>query len=201
MRFIFGRRQPVVSRRARAVDSLLIACGIAAAASSATFAAYMIAIDPGETYVAGGEHFGLFGRPRTALLAAKSSPSSSATAMKSAAAPASGIDVTPVGSIPALQTPFHADEAALWSGRVAVMANGSTWIETRSGGYLEVRIGDVVARFGRISAIERIGNRWVVRSESGNVLENNVAAAAQDFERVQSKALSRNMIFDSRNRF
>ncbi len=177
--------------RGRRIDASLAAAGVATALASAAFATCMIASETSEPRIAGVEHFGIFGRPRTALAAARDRALNPGGA-KSVVADGARFDYTPTGSVAAGATMTTAPPLPL---RVVTGPDGLAWIETEGRGFLRPRTGDFLPAFGRIGKIVREENRWVIFSDTGARLESPDSRTTSNGAPAPDGVLSRGLIF------
>lgn len=164
------------------VDRALAVCGVLIAFSSLAFAGYMLADADGPPRIAGPEYLSIFARPSHSIVAAQQR-----IAPIAAEAPtrltAEAIDPTPTGSISnkiasgqpvnLIMTPMRDLEAKAPYASYTLLdvSNGEALIQSDIG-FRSVRVGDVLPDIGRINAIERRGDRWILLSQKGAALES-----------------------------
>jgi hypothetical protein len=175
------------------VDRMLAASGVTIALSSLAFAGYMVADVDRPPRIAGMEYLSVFARPsHSVIVAAQSSaPAVVATASNLTA---QSIDTTPTGSIPARidLTPTGSIPDKVVSSRsvdfiapqtrvvdlkvppsrykLLDVSNGEALIQSDIG-FRHVKIGDVLPDLGRVNAIEKQGDHWVLSTQNGAPLE------------------------------
>lgn len=152
-----GRARP--DRPAREPGEMIVrSFGVVLAVASTTFAAYMISDTERQPQFAGLEHLSIFSKP--AVSAARR------TQTQIAADQHNKVDYTPVGSI----SEQRQDKAV--PGFVLLgVRSGTALIQTQNM-IARVSPGDVVEGLGRITAIERRGDKWVVVTPSGLIVSN-----------------------------
>jgi len=163
------------------VDRLLAASGVVIACSSLAFAGYMLADSDRPPRIAGMEYLSIFARPSHSLAtAAQLKAPLAAEATNRLAAPS--IDPTPTGSIfdkaasgqpvNLILTPMrNIDPKAPPSPyRILDVSNGEAVIANQTG-FRRVRAGDILPDLGRVNAIEKRGDHWVLTTQNGAPLE------------------------------
>lgn len=175
------RFSPVVeSAPASNVDRLLAASGVAIACSTLAFAAYMVSDSDRPPRIAGMEYLSIFARPsHPPVTTAQREPPVAAEAANQPAAPS--IDPTPTGSIleraasgrpiNLILTPIReVDSRAPPSPyRILDVSKGEALIANQTGSR-RVRAGDIVPDLGRVNAIEKRGDHWVLLIQNGAML-------------------------------
>jgi hypothetical protein len=164
------------------VDRALAVCGVLIACSSLAFAGYMLADANGPPRIAGMEYLSIFARPSHPIAAAQQPMAPVAEEAPTRLA-AETIDPTPTGSISNkiasgqpvnfIMTPIRDLEAKAPYAAYTLLdvSNGEALIQSNVG-FRSVRVGDVLPEIGRINAIERLGDHWVLLSEKGAALES-----------------------------
>ena len=145
--------RPVRERGEMVVQSL----GLVLATVSATFATYMISNTDREPEFAGLEHLAIFSRPASSRVAAR----------LIASREQQEVDFTPVGSISGRGRKSSGqgfDLLGFSSGKAVIQGPG-TKISL-------VSQGDIIEGLGRVIAIERRGEKWVVVT-SGGLIAND----------------------------
>ena len=163
------------------VDRLLGASGVVIACCSLAFAGYMLADKDRPPRIAGMEYLSIFARPsHSPATAPPLKAPVVAEAMNQRAA--QSIDPTPTGSIldqaasgrpvNLILTPMRdADpKASSFPYRILDVSNGEALIANRTG-FRRVRAGDVLSDLGRVDAIEKRGDHWVLLVQNGAALE------------------------------
>lgn len=155
--------------------------GLVAAAASATFAGYMISTDRSHPSSSGGDHVAMFTQPlRTRGSDAPFVANLPQPTQPREAAPAT-IDYSPVGSIDGLAGEDRASRRA-GSPREGVTGSsipGYRLRQVRDGvasldgpdGTVDVGLGAVLRRAGRVKAIELRAGRWTVVTSDGVIVE------------------------------
>jgi len=183
------RRAPAVARiglRSN-IDIMLAASGVAIALSSMVFAGYMVADVDRPPRIAGMEYLSVFAKPNHALAADEriaARPLASATINLAA----QSIDPTPTGSIAdksgggrqvnliltpdLILTPTRNGDLKTPPSpyKLLDVANGEALLQSDVG-FRHVRAGDTLPDFGRINAIEKRGDHWVMLTQNGAPLE------------------------------
>ena len=162
-------------------DRLLGASGVVIACSSLAFAGYMLADKDRPPRIAGMEYLSIFARPSHSV--ATAAPIEAPVVAQATNQPAvPEIDPTPTGSIldqaasgrpvNLILTPVRNIEAKTASSPYAIVSvsNGQALIANQAGAR-RVRAGDVLPDFGRINAIEKRGDHWVLLMQNGAPLE------------------------------
>jgi hypothetical protein len=163
------------------IDILLAAAGVAIALSSMAFAGYMVADADRPPRIAGMEYLSVFAKPNHSLSAdAQAAPPPSVQAAINLAAQA--IDPTPTGSIPEkgaigpsvnlIVAPMRGIDLRPSSSpyKLLDVANGEALVQSDVG-FRHVRAGDTLPEYGRINAIEKRGDHWVMLTQNGAPLE------------------------------
>ena len=162
------------------VDRLLAASGVAIACSTLAFAGYMVADTSRQPRIAGIEYLSIFARPsHSPVIAAQREAPVVAEASNQPAAPS--IDPTPTGSIleraasgqpvNLILTPIRdvASMAPSSPYKILDVSRGEALIASQIGSR-RVRAGDIVPELGRVDAIERRGDHWVLLTQHGVAL-------------------------------
>lgn len=167
--------------RASNVDRLLAASGVAIACSSLAFAGYMLADSDRPPRIAGMEYLSIFARPSHSLVTAARLKAPVVAEATNQPAPQS-IDPTPTGSIldkaasgrpvNLILTPMRNIDPKPPSSpyRLLNVSNGEALIASQSG-FHRVRAGDILPDLGRVNAIEKRGDHWVLLTQNGSALE------------------------------
>jgi hypothetical protein len=165
-------------------DRVLAAVGVMTALSSLAFAGYMVADADRPPRIAGLEYLSIFARPGHA---GAGDPPAGAETPKVAAR---SVDPTPTGSIPDKAgasrpvnfiiapmrsidpSPSDASSSSFSSYpyKLLDVLNGEALVQTDIG-LRHVKAGDLLPDLGRINAIERRGDHWVLLTQSGAALE------------------------------
>jgi hypothetical protein len=194
----YSRRYPPVDPPVdrSAVDGALAGVGVVIALSSLAFAGYMVSDVDRAPRIAGMEYLSIFARPshgnpvtqtRAGVIVAGTEPADDAPA----------IDPTPTGSIPQIDRtptasiPGRADASRTINlvapppmrvtapiapappaspYKLLDVLNGEALVQTDVG-LRHVRAGDTLPDLGRINAIEKRGDHWVLTTQSGESLE------------------------------
>ena len=128
----------------------LRALGVLLAIGSTGFAAHMIANSDRTPQIAGIEHLAIYARPTR-------------SAMRRVDPTATGVDPTPVGAI--------AESGEPLAGFTLLQASdGAAVVETPGGRRVTLGVGERLEGLGRILAIEKRGQRWVLAAQKGVVL-------------------------------
>jgi len=177
-------------------DSALIGGGCALALCSLTFAGYMIGDRDRQPYFPGAQYLAIFAKPshaRGVQVAAHRSPS---LARLNPPGDASGVDLTPTGSIRATLRADPPDGAGLPPPRYRVVSakQNAAWVESALG-FRQVRPGDVLSGFGRVAAIERRNGGWALVADSGSILQLSDAAVLSPAEQSPDGRFARWLIF------
>jgi hypothetical protein len=159
------------------VDRLLAASGVAIACSTLAFAGYMVADSDRPPRIAGMEYLSVFARPSHSPVAtAQREAPVAAEASNQPAAPL--IDPTPTGSIldraasgrpvNLILTPIRDVDSTTPPSpyRILDVSKGEALIANQTGSR-RVRAGDIVPELGRINAIEKRGDHWVLLIQDG----------------------------------
>jgi hypothetical protein len=161
------------------VDRILAASGIAIACSTLAFAGYMVSDSDRPPRIAGMEYLTIFARPsHSPVVAAQREAPAAAEAANRPATPL--IDPTPTGSILGaaagrpvnlILTPIRdVDPGAPPSPyRILDVSKGEALIANQTSSR-RVRAGDIVPDLGRVNAIERRGDHWVLLIQNGATL-------------------------------
>jgi len=163
------------------VDRMLAASGVVIAFSSLAFAGYMLADTDRPPRIAGMEYLSIFARPNHSLVTAAQvkAPVAAETTNQLAAR---SIDPTPTGSIldkaaagrpvNLILTPMRDIDPKTPPSpyRILDVSNGEALIANQSGSR-RVRAGDILPDLGRVNAIEKRGDHWVVLTQNGAPLE------------------------------
>jgi hypothetical protein len=159
------------------VDRLLAASGVAIACSTLAFAGYMVADSDRPPRIAGMEYLSIFARPShpPVATAQREAPIAAEASNQPAAAL---IDPTPTGSIldraasgrpvNLILTPIRDVDSKTPSSpyRILDVSKGEALIANQTGSR-RVRAGDIVPDLGRINAIEKRGDHWVLLIQDG----------------------------------
>ena len=176
-----SRRLPAVAEVAPTsnVDRLIAALGVAIACSTLAFAGYMVADNDRPPRIAGMEYLSIFARPSRAPVATARREAPAATEASNQPTPL--IDPTPTGSILDRAGSGQAVNLAPTSirdvesqtpplpYRVLDVSQGEALIATQAGSR-RVRAGDIVPDLGRINAIEKRGDHWILLIQNGAAL-------------------------------
>jgi hypothetical protein len=141
-------------------EFLVQSVGLVLAIASTTFATYMISNEDRQPEFAGLEHLAIFSRPASATHQRE------ITERQFAANGQPNVDYTPVGSISPLRRSVSA--------RGFVVLGASSGIAVVQGPKAIVRVspGDPLDGLGRVIAIERRDDKWVVVTSSGLIVSN-----------------------------
>ena len=177
-------------------DRALIGSGVGMAFCSVVFAGYMITGSP-QPYFPGLEYLAIFTQPshgRPVEVAAHPAPM---LARLEAPGDPNGVDPTPTGSIGA--SGGHGDPpdaAGLPPPRYRIVAasRDAAWLESELG-FRQVRPGEVLPGFGRITAIERRSGRWALVADSGSILQLSDSNAQSFGDQGPEGRFLRPMIF------
>ncbi|MGO9758601.1 MAG: hypothetical protein ACLPNY_18525 [Roseiarcus sp.] len=182
-------------------DRILGASGVVIACSSLAFAGYMLADKDRPPRIAGMEYLSIFARPSHS--AAPAAPIEAPVMAQAANPPATqAIDPTPTGSIldqaasgrpvNLVLTPMRTIDARAAPSSYSILdvANGQALVASESDAR-RVKVGDVVPDFGRINAIEKRGDHWVVLIQNGAPLEWREKAPAAAKPPAPKKKISR----------
>jgi hypothetical protein len=168
-------------------DRMLAASGVLIAFSSLAFAGYMLADTDAPPRIAGLEYLSIFARPSHSIAAAQP-PAPPVEEEPPARLAEQPIDPTPTGSIPSkiasgqpvnlVLTPLRdADpKAPHVSYKLLDVSDGEALIQSDVG-FRQVKAGDILPDLGRINAIERRGDHWVLLSQKGAALESTPPSA------------------------
>lgn len=140
------------------VDIMLVAGGIALAASSVSFAGYMLVQDVRRPLIHDMEYLALFAQPNKMAKQAAVAPGRSKIARPE------GLDMTATGSIDPQSGQATSGALRLVGGRsdVAYVSDGTA--------IRAVRPGDRVAGLGQVASIEKRGGRWALLDANAVVL-------------------------------
>jgi hypothetical protein len=130
--------------------------GVGLAVASTAFAAYMISDTERQPQFAGLEHLSIYSRPATLA---------SRRAQTQLAEQSPKVDYTPTASIREAQPPRAAGF------QLIEVRDGTALIQTPNARVRVIR-GDVIAGLGRVTALERRGEQWVVVTTGGLVSGN-----------------------------
>jgi hypothetical protein len=159
------------------VDRILAASGVAIACSTLAFAGYMVADSDRPPRIAGMEYLSIFARPSHAPVATARLEAPAATEASNAP-PTPLIDPTPTGSIidraasgqpiNLILTPIRDVDPKTPPSpyRILDVSKGEALIANHTGSR-RVRAGDIVPDLGRINAIEKRGDHWVLLIQDG----------------------------------
>jgi hypothetical protein len=151
------RRLPP-SRPARGFGEIAVrTAGVGLAVVSTAFAAYMISDAERQPQFAGLEHLAIYSRPT--VLAAKRFQTQMADQRGK-------VDFTPVGSIAEPQSDASVPGFSLLSVR-----SGVALLQTPNA-IIKVSPGDLVEGLGRVTALERRGDKWSLVTTGGVVVGN-----------------------------
>jgi hypothetical protein len=163
------------------VDRILAASGVVIACSSLAFAGYMLADSDRPPRIAGMEYLSIFARPNHSLVTATQLKAPLAAQATNQLA-AQSIDPTPTGSIldkaasgqpvNLILTPLRNIDPKAPSSpyRILDVSNGEALIANQTG-FRRVRTGDILPDLGRVKAIEKRGDHWVLLTQNGAALE------------------------------
>jgi hypothetical protein len=158
------------------VDRLLATFGVLIALSSLGFAGYMISDVDRPPRIAGMEYLSIFAKPSHPVTLADLRPD------QTPGSSSASIDPTPTGSIPdkaGVDRPASVVAGPMGAVRpnrpsfpfkLLYVSNGEALLQTE-GGILHVKSGDVLPALGRVSSIERSGDRWVMSTQNGAMFE------------------------------
>ncbi len=151
-----GKRKPA-SRGGIRGETFVRFTGVALAVGSTAFAARMITDKDYHPEFAGIEHLSIFSKP-TRSHTAQLDPDFSRRG--------AGVDYTPIGVV------NSASQGRSKTGFALLEASaGAALLRAPSGDKLRVSRGATVEGLGRVTAIERRGERWVVVTSSGAIVE------------------------------
>lgn len=153
-----ARRTRVTARAQDQGEMVVRSLGVVLAIASTAFAAYMISDAERRPQFAGLEHLSIFSRPT--IVAAHRAQTQIASDQQSK------VDYTPVGSISESTRDQSVPGFVLLGVR-----SGAAVIQTPNT-IIRVSQGDLVDGLGRITAIERRGDKWVVITPSGLIVSN-----------------------------
>jgi len=149
------RRLPP-SPPARGIGEIAVrAAGVGLAVVSTAFAAYMISDAERQPQFAGLEHLSIYSRPT--VVAAKRIQTQLADQRGK-------VDFTPVGSIGESQS-----EASVPGFSLLSVRSGVALLQTPNA-IVKVSPGDLVEGLGRVSALERRGDKWALVTSGGVVI-------------------------------
>jgi hypothetical protein len=182
------------------IDIMLAASGVGIALSSLVFAGYMLSDADRPPRIAGMEYLSVFAKPNHSLLAEQgmAPPAAVAAAINLAA---KAIDPTPTGSIAdknvsgrpvnLILTPIRdLDARSAASGyKLLDVVNGEALVQSDIG-FRHVRIGDTLPDLGRVNAIEKRGDHWVLTTQNGPALEWPAVPASASAETAAPKKKS-----------
>lgn len=134
--------------------------GLALAVGSATFASYMISNNEREPQFAGLEHLAIFSRPAGSITPRAPTESQPIDNRQSEA------DYTPTGSISRSKRDLPV------RGFVLLGATSGSAVIRGPNGVARISEGDILHGLGRVTAIERRGEKWVVVTPSGLIVSN-----------------------------
>jgi hypothetical protein len=140
-------------------DLALKAAGLACAAGSVWFAAYMFNHSDGVPRINAMEDFAIFAQPNRghAVEAAVREAANEGKARRSSRTIA--IDMTPVGSAPMRSATNSGAQRP--DVKIVELNDEQALLETREG-FRRVRVGDESPEVGKIVSIRRMGDYWVV---------------------------------------
>jgi len=163
------------------VDRALATSGVLIAVSSIAFAGYMFNDANRRPQIAGMEYLGIFARPTHSTPETVEVAAAPAAKEAPAKVAAQAIDPTPTGSI--ANKDASAPINPLWrhsgdidprqppsSYKLLDVANGEALIQSDVG-FRHVKVGDRLPDLGRINAIEKRGENWVLTTQTGAALE------------------------------
>ncbi|WP_018264587.1 hypothetical protein [Methylosinus sp. LW4] len=153
---LFAERRTPPMRPTRDIGELALrTVGVALAVVSTGFAGYMISDAERRPQFAGLEHLAIYSRPT--VIAAKRIQTQIADQRGK-------VDFTPVGSIGEAQSEVGVPGFALLSVR-----SGVALLQTPNA-IIKVSPGDLVEGLGRVTALERRGEKWALVSSAGVVI-------------------------------
>jgi hypothetical protein len=164
----FGKRRIDVTttstasrRRAHDRGELIVQTrGLMLAVVSTTFATYMISNSERDPAFSGLEHLAIFSRP------ALGTRHREMTERQIAASERRDVDYTPVGAIASSTRNSSAP------GFVLLGVNSGLAVVQAPNAIVRVSLGDMLDGLGRVTSIERRGNKWVVVTQSGLIVSN-----------------------------
>jgi hypothetical protein len=171
---------------AHAADAALIGAGLATAAGSIGFAAFMLAQDDHPPEVYGQKYFAIYAQPRRTATGAARPNSPPPVPVE--------IDMSPVGSIE--------KAAPTGGGSIPIVAAGFTLVAAKPGiawlregsRIVAVRPGELAAGLGRIAAIVQRDGRWYLLGDTGAALLSSDGPAVEGAPSAPAP-FSRRMIF------
>jgi hypothetical protein len=187
-------RQP--ERRFRfTTDRALVGSGVAMAFCSVVFAGYMITDTDRQPYFPGLEYLAIFTQPshvRPVQVAAHPAPMLARLETPGDA----GVDPTPTGSIGPASRAEPPDAAGLPPPRYRIVSsNGeAAWLESELG-FRQIKPGEVLSGFGRVSAIERRNGRWALVADNGSILQLSESSGQPSDDESPDRRFARPLIF------
>jgi hypothetical protein len=170
------------------VDASLVSLGVAAAAGSMTFAAYMLAQDAHAPMVHDMQYLALFAQPRRSPASANAR-SEPAPASELAPSRFANVDMTPTGSIDSSGGDVSGPRTwRIVGGRADVVYLGS------NDSIRAVRVGDTVDGLGEVASIAWRDGSWRLLDASGRSLLAQAADASEPD--AGAARFSRRMIFN-----
>jgi hypothetical protein len=188
-------REPKVRVRFTA-DRALVGGGVAMAFCSVVFAGYMITDSDRQPYFPGLEYLAIFSQPshggRPVQVAAHPAP----MLARLETADDVGVDPTPTGSIGPASRAEPPDAAGLPPPRYRIVSsNGeAAWLESELG-FRQIKPGEVLTGFGRVSAIERRNGRWALVADNGSVLQLSESSGQPSEDDGPDRRFARPLIF------
>jgi hypothetical protein len=187
-------RQPKVRFRFTA-DHALVGSGVTMAFCSVVFAGYMITDIDRRPYFPGIEYLAIFSQPshgRPTQVAAHPAP----MLARLETSGDSGVDPTPTGSIGPASRVEPPDAAGLPPPRYRIVSsNGeAAWLESELG-FRQIKPGEVLSGFGRVSAIERRNGRWALVADNGSILQLGESSGQPSEDEGPDRRFARPMIF------
>lgn len=165
---LFGKRRsdvtatPTASRwRAHDRGELVVqSMGLMLAVVSTSFATYMISNSERDPNFSGLEHLAIFSRPALGTRHRELTERQIATVERR------DVDYTPVGAISSSARNMTAP------GFVLLGVNSGLAVVQAPNAIVRVSLGDMLDGLGRVTSIERRGNKWVVVTQSGLIISN-----------------------------
>ena len=139
-------------------DLALKAIGFACAAGSVWFAVFMFAHQDGGPRIYAMQDFAIFAQPNR-VKAVEAAVRAAAEGRTRGPKRSISIDMTPVGAVPA--RPEAGGQPERRNVRIVELNDDNALLESANG-FRRVRIGDEAPEIGRIIAIRRISDYWVV---------------------------------------
>lgn len=140
-------------------DLALKSVGLACAAGSVWFAVFMFSHQDGGPRIYDMKDFAIFAQPNRVKAVETAVRVAAADGRARGSRRAIAIDMTPVGAVPA--RPEATGEPQRRDVRIVELNADNALLELRNG-FRRVRVGDDAPEIGKIIAIRRMGDYWVV---------------------------------------